>query len=262
VAVPAAAREHLEALLRARHLDRTLTTSLPALSPDDDRAFAPIGIPALDRTLGGGLVRGHLSEIAGPRSSGRAAILVAALAAATGRGEATALIDPLDQFDPSSAAAAGLSLSRVLWVRGSGRRTPVPTGRVSIVREWSAGHTDVDQALKAMSLVLQAGNFGMVALDMGEVPAMVLRRVPFTTWMRLQRGIEGSHTVGLIAAPEPIARSTHGATIALGRQPAVAAVADKWRRRFGEHPITARVIQPRRMRTEAETTLTMSAVVV
>lgn len=261
MAVPAAAREHLETLLRARQLDRTLTTALPCLDPADDRVCAPLGIATLDRQLGGGLVRGHVSEVAGPRSAGRAALVVAALAAAAARGEAVALVDPLDQFDPPSAAAAGLDLSRLLWVRGAPAPLEPPPGaaRVSLPREVSDGHVRVERALKAVSLVLQAGNFGIVALDLAEVPAAVLRRVPFTTWLRLQRGIEGSQTVGLLATSEPIARSTHGATIALTS--CAAAGAATRARQFAPRGVTARVIQPRRTRTEAETDLIMAALI-
>src|SRR5687767_2765871 len=60
------ARAELESLLRTRQLDRTLTTTLP---PGDETTVAATGIGALDALLGGGLPRGHLSEIVGPRSS-------------------------------------------------------------------------------------------------------------------------------------------------------------------------------------------------
>jgi RecA/RadA recombinase len=62
-----AARAALESLLRARKLDLTITGE-----PTRDAArLAPTGWPALDEPLGGGLPRGHLSEIIGARSSGR-----------------------------------------------------------------------------------------------------------------------------------------------------------------------------------------------
>src|SRR5438309_720649 len=41
----------------------------------------------------------------------------AALARATQRGEVCALVDVSDAFDPASAAAAGIEMSRLLWVR-------------------------------------------------------------------------------------------------------------------------------------------------
>ena len=78
----------------------------------------PTGIADLDARLDGGLPRGHLSELVGPRSSGRLAIAVSALAGATARGEAVALIDPLDMFDPVSAVGSGVDFERMLWIRG------------------------------------------------------------------------------------------------------------------------------------------------
>src|SRR5436853_656565 len=100
----ALSRAHLESLLRARRLDRTLTTALPPPDPHDDYAVAPTGVTALDAQLGGGFPRGHVSELVGPRSSGRASLLLHAMAAATARGELVALVDALDMLDVESAA--------------------------------------------------------------------------------------------------------------------------------------------------------------
>ena len=80
----------------------------------------PTGLALLDERLGGGLPRGQMSEMVGPRSSGRTTMMCAALAAATRRGELVALVDPLDTFDPPSAAACGVALERLLWLRGDG----------------------------------------------------------------------------------------------------------------------------------------------
>src|ERR1700728_914573 len=74
------------------------------------------GIAAMDG-LTGGLPRGCLTEICGPASSGRTTLLLAALAAATRRGECCVLVDASDALDPQSAAAAGIELDRLLWVR-------------------------------------------------------------------------------------------------------------------------------------------------
>jgi len=190
-----AARAELESLLRARKLDVTLTTSAPwtaAGPPEDFRAAT--GVPDVDAALDGGWRRGHLSEITGPRSSGRTTVLCHALAAATARGEVTAVIDAIDRFDPISAAAAGVELSHLLWVRE---------------------HGDLGRALKAMNLVLQAGGFGIVALDLADVSPRLVRQVPYTTWIRLARVIEGSQTVALVVGAERTARSAGGVTIAL-----------------------------------------------
>jgi hypothetical protein len=185
------ARAHLESLLRARKLDVTLTDTSVPRSPDER---APTGLPGVDAALGGGFARGQLSEIVGPRSSGRTAVLCQALAASAARGELVALIDPNDRFDPVSAGAAGLDLSRVLWVRDTG---------------------DAARALKAMTLVLQAGNFGIVAFDLADVPAPALRAFPFTTWLRVAKLVEGSQTVALVVGSERIARSPGGVTLTL-----------------------------------------------
>src|SRR5271157_4989142 len=78
------------------------------------------GVAALD-ALTGGLPRGALSEIAGPASSGRTGVMLAALAGATRRHEVCALVDASDSFDPASAVAAGVDLERLLWVRCDSR---------------------------------------------------------------------------------------------------------------------------------------------
>src|SRR5229473_135388 len=82
------------------------------------------GIPQLD-SLTGGLARGCVTEICGTASSGRTSVLLFALARATQRGEVCALVDASDAFDPGSAAAAGLEMSRLLWVR-CGEKYPSP----------------------------------------------------------------------------------------------------------------------------------------
>jgi hypothetical protein len=188
---------HLETLLRDRKLDVTLTTSALWRQGSEERART--GVASIDAALGGGLSRGHLSEIVGPRSAGRTTVLCRALVAAVERGEAVALVDPCDRFDPVSASELGLDLERLLWVRGAG--------------DASSGLT----ALKAMNLVLQAGNFGLVALDLADVPGSSMRAFPFTTWLRMARVIEGSQTVAVLVGAEHLARSAGGVTIALDR---------------------------------------------
>jgi RecA/RadA recombinase len=111
-------RNALVSALRVRRLDRTLTTALPAVDARDEQAFGSTGVPVLDSRLGGGLPRGHLSEIVGPRSSGRTSLLLQVIASATARGELVALVDALDMLDPASAAASGIALDRLLWIRG------------------------------------------------------------------------------------------------------------------------------------------------
>jgi hypothetical protein len=215
------ARERLEGLLRAKKLDQTLTSALPASHHED--ALAPFNLTALDARLLGGLPRGHLSEIVGGVSSGKTTLAWAWLAAATRRGETVALIDTFDRFDPASAAACGIDLSRVLWVRGqalsktAGAIDPawLPGAR-TVDGPGTMLERTIDRALKALNLVLQSHVCTAVVLDIADVPVVGLRRIPMTTWMRVQRVIEGSDTACVLLAPMPLARSAAGLTISTG----------------------------------------------
>jgi hypothetical protein len=205
------ARADLEALLRDRKLDGTLTTVLPARSSGgtDEYATASIGITALDAWLEGGFPRGQISEVVGARSTGRASVLLQMLAAATARREIVALVDVLDMLDVASADAAGVDLTRLLWVRG--QAVPHP----GLCRELN--QRALDRAIKALTLVLQAGNFGLVVFDAAEAPLHSFQSLPFTTWRRLQCIIEGSQTACVLAADAPVARSSGGLTLKLSR---------------------------------------------
>jgi hypothetical protein len=236
------ARAAVETALRARKLDRTLTTAFP-LHPAEG-SMAPTAIPGLDAVLGGGLPRGELSELAGRRSAGATTLSLQLLAAATARGEIAALIDASDRLDVAVACAAGIDPARLLWVRGQSTERAHGSGTRDLLERALA------RALKAVSLVLQAGGFGVVVLDVADIPAAALTRLPFTTWMRLQRALAGSDTAGVLVVPEPLARSAGGVTIALTAQPAWAGTAAH--ARLDRLDVCARVISPRR-RLEGDT---------
>ncbi len=239
-----AARATVEALLREKKLDRTLTSALPERLGED--AVAPLDIRALDRGLAGwaspqgkeagGLPRGQVSEVVGPASSGRTSVAWAALAAATRRGESVALIDTFDRFDPPTAKACGIELSRVLWVRGqavSKTTTAIDPAWLSPsalspraggpkyagVRGLSGPSVLVerviDRAIKALNLVVQSGVCTLVVVDLIDVPANALRRLPASTWFRVERAIENSDTAVLILTAIPVSRSTGGRSIVL-----------------------------------------------
>jgi len=199
------ARADLESLLR----DRKLVPPLALSGNTDEYATAPTGVTDLDAALSGGFPRGQLSEIVGARSSGRASVLLQMLRAATARQEIVALVDVLDMLDVDRAAAADVDLGRLLWIRGQVLIHP------GLCRDMN--QRALDRAIKALTLVLQAGNFGLVAFDAAEAPPRALERLPFTTWRRLQRIIEGSQTACVLVGDTPIARSAGGVTVRLSR---------------------------------------------
>ena len=158
------------------------------------------GIAAMD-ALTGGLPRGCLTEICGPASSGRTTLLLAALAAATRRGEFCAVVDASDALDPQSAAAAGIELNRLLWVR---------CGENSAHAEHQ-----LEQLLRATDLLLESGGFGLIALDLGDLPQQATRRIPLTTWFRFRRAVEHTPTILLAIERQSIAGSCSSLLIKL-----------------------------------------------
>jgi hypothetical protein len=185
------------------------------------------------------LPRGQVSEIAGPASSGRTTLLLALIGAATRRGEVAAIVDTFDRLDVASTGGAGIDRRRLLWVRGQ-----------TIAGSPAAGvERALDRALKAFTLVLQAGGFGVVALDVADVPVPALRRLPFTTWLRVQRMVEGSDTACVIVAPQPLARSAGGSTLVLGSSTTHTiqwAGTSSHSRRLAGLDVAVRIVSPRR----------------
>jgi hypothetical protein len=196
------------------------------------------GIPQLD-SLTGGLARGCLTEICGTASSGRTSVLLFALARATQRGEVCALVDASDAFDPASAAAAGMEMSRLLWVRCGekypSRKHPSPARKAGCAKTdtyqsmpsrdsyqgmpsgipqvaekrfgFSRWESQLGQMLKVTDLLLQSNGFGMIVLDLGDVPVPSARRIPLASWFRFRRAIEHTPTALLVLEQQPIAGS-------------------------------------------------------
>jgi recA bacterial DNA recombination protein len=184
------------------------------------------GVAALD-ALTGGLPRGALSEIAGPASSGRTGVMLAALAGATRRQEVCALVDANDSFDPASAMAAGVDLERLLWVRCSDMpRHKFGATRTGLGHQKSASPANagfafsgvIEQVLKVTDLLLQGGGFGMVVLDLGDIPPESARRVPLTSWFRFRRAVEPTATVLLLVEQEPCAKTCASLVVQLERE--------------------------------------------
>jgi recA bacterial DNA recombination protein len=191
------------------------------------------GIHEIDE-LTGGLPRGCVSEICGPASSGRTSVLLAALSAATRRQEVCALVDTTDALDAVSAAATGVDLERLLWIRCVGPRgsdvrlqtadrglhsqIQSPMSPVQGLRSNARRPTPdarLEQALRVTDLLLQSGSFGLVAIDLGDVPDSAARRIPLASWFRFQRAVEPTATVLLVVAQEPCAQTCASVLIRL-----------------------------------------------
>ena len=142
------------------------------------------GIPEID-ALTGGLPRGALTEIFGPACSGGTSFLFSALGARTGHDEACALIDGSDTFDPCSAAAAGVDLKKLLWVRCH----------------------SIEQTLRATDLLLQSGGFGFIAVDVSDISPKLVRHVPLDFWFRFRRAVEDTPTILLLLSRESNAKT-------------------------------------------------------
>jgi len=148
--------------------------------------------------------------------------MLSVLAGVSGEDGVAGLIDPGNAFDPASAAAFGVDLSRLLWVR-SGR-----TAR------------RVDQALKIADLLLQGGGFGLIVVDLSDLPSGDVRRVPASRWVRLRRAARNTPTIVLFLNRE----STLKTAAALALRMEVARI--RWSARFlSEVRPGARVVRSR-----------------
>jgi hypothetical protein len=181
-------------------IESALAGRIPAPFTYRDRKIVetvPAGIPEID-SLTGGLPRGGLTEICGPSCSGRTSLLISALASRTADAEVCAFIDGRDAFDPHAAEAAGVKLSQVLWVRCR----------------------NIDQALRSTDLLLQGGGFGLVVLDLGDIPAETVRYVPLNVWFRFRRAVEDTPTIFLVLEQEPHAKTCASLVLRMGTEAA------------------------------------------
>jgi hypothetical protein len=172
------------------------------------------------------------------------------------RNEICALVDASDALDPHSAANAGVDLARLLWVRCTSERhsalgirhsagkslRELGKNRSANSQEYKFGSqrngfltecrvpnaecrlTDnlpipqLDQALKATDLLLQAGGFGLIVLDLSDVPIPAARRIPLTTWFRFRRVVENTSTALVVVEQYPHAKSCASLVMDLAAQ--------------------------------------------
>lgn len=217
----AALRLHVESALAGR-----------VVAPFQHRApqiveTVPIGILQLD-VLTGGLLRGGLTEVFGPAGSGKMSLLTSVLALRTAAMEACALVDGRDAFDPYSAEMAGVNLKQLLWVRCR----------------------DINQTLRTTDLLIQGGGFGLIVLDLSDIPARIVRHVPLNVWFRFRRAIENTPTILMLLAQQSNAKTCVSLVLRLGRDATcwinTCGNEEEW---MGLNP-TARLLEDRKSRAE------------
>ncbi|MBA2243117.1 MAG: hypothetical protein H0W04_09570 [Chthoniobacterales bacterium] len=143
--------------------------------PTTAQARLSTGVPTLDAATNGGLPKGAITELTSPQLSAGSALLIhRLLQAAHQERYFLALIDGRDSFDPEPLGNA--RLRHLLWVRC----------------------TKTIDTVKAADLLLRDGNFPLVVLDLVLNAAEELRKIPQTSWYRLQRLVEPAPTVFLV----------------------------------------------------------------
>ena len=178
---------------RAALLSSELRTTASELQQKHhETGYKLIQINHLEEIFPQGIRRGATLEITGARSSGRLSVSLPILVAATGGGEVCAVVDLHNSFDPAAAVMAGVQLERMIWVRCGG---------------------NIEHAIRATDLLLHAGGFGVVALDLCEANALQLNRIPLSYWHRFRRAIEHTPTVLLVIADSPQAKASSGGSI-------------------------------------------------
>lgn len=159
--------------------------------------FPTLPVAALNALFLKGLPRGIIAEVNGGRSSGRTSVSLHILAQATARGEICAVIDLYDSFHPASAQGTGIQLDRILWIRC---------------------HGNAEHAIRVADLLLHAGGFGIVLLDLCEASPRILNRIPLSYWYRFRRAVEHTPTILLVCADAAQAKSCSSAAVELKRK--------------------------------------------
>ena len=141
----------------------------------------PTGVVHLDEALGGGLPKGGIVELTSEfPSSGSSSLVLEILRHAAQVRRWTALIDGRDSFDPQSAGAD--VLASLLWIRCH----------------------DAAEAIRSADLLLRDGNLPLVVLDLRSNTPGELRKIPETTWYRLQRAIEPTSATMVAMTARPL----------------------------------------------------------
>ena len=274
-----------------RQIEAAFADRIPSALTPMPRVLRPVastGIRAVDGLLEGGLPLGAITEMAGPECSGRTSFALSFLHQITWAGKVCAWIDVSNTFDPESAAAAGVHLPRLLWIRCGVSESkkelrqstegftlpekylvPPPAlkglhggGMGGHPRNEVKGLSDavasflqpsapelahampayktaaqprvvdamtmqpfrpakepvahakpwkrIEQALRVTDLLLQAGGFSAIVLDMGGISPEFALRVPLATWFRYRAAAEKTQTSILLMTQHPCAKSSAG----------------------------------------------------
>ena len=319
-----------------RQIETALANRIPsALTPVQRsvRSVMPTGTYALDELLQGGFPSAAITELVGVECSGRTTVALSYLKVFTEATSVCAWIDVADSLDPEAAAANGVDLERLLWVRcgvmarraestssqpvvggmcalqpepvcqtlqgcggnhprtegqgmsqairtmlqahggglydkhprrekrsigtpgapnrplvfrsgereeqiASDRLPPRRGGQVAAPRcaeplherrsgasesTWTAEPSAksypsatpakrpwdaLDHALRATDLLLQAGGFSVIVLDLGSTPAEMAWRIPLATWFRFRAACERTRVSLVLLTQHPCARSS------------------------------------------------------
>jgi hypothetical protein len=207
---------HLRAQIEAILAERIPSALTPmARIP---HAVAATGIPDIDLLLHGGFPVGALSEVVGPECSGRTSLALAFIASMTQAGKVCAWVDVSDALHPESVAAMGVDLTRLLWVRCGSSLSTVPLPQASqrgLRKTVSKSWTRLEQALRVTDLLLQAGGFSCIVLDMGSLNAEYALRVPLATWFRFRTAAERLQSNVLLLTQHACSRNSAGLVLRL-----------------------------------------------
>jgi hypothetical protein len=161
-------------------LRQVLAQRFPPQKIASPAVLAATGLPGLDQILGGGLLRGAITQLIAPQpSTGSTLFLQELIHALRQQAQLVALIDGADCFEPVSAT------DHLLWVRC----------RYAL------------EAVKAADLLLRDGNIPVTILDLKQNRGAELRKIPGQTWYRLQRVAEETQTTLLLLTRHPLASS-------------------------------------------------------
>ena len=256
------------------------------------REVMPTGIAAIDVLLDGGLPVGAVTEMIGAECSGRTALALSFVAQVTKAERVCAWIDVSNALSPESAAASGIDLKRLLWVRCGIQLTAINSpsreafalpekylappvakkglhgggfgphphmevkgmadGIGDLLREEAIAPrcaesqrkiraerktfeppspqtfksrgfstrttkpwTRIEQALRATDLLLQAGGFSAIVLDLGSIAPEHVSRIPLATWFRYWSAAERSRASVLLLTQHTCSKSSAGFVLRL-----------------------------------------------